>query len=384
MGNAIGFKAPEHAVTYGRANTSLREEEDQSAPQAHSQGRKSYVRKIMCKEAVRGTAAYNDREDHVVSAFSRWDTSGNGRIQLSELKRVIDKLGLKVEPEVIRTILDEMDTGRDGSICVDGFLKWVLEPPSLKQYFDLVQELYDDLTERLGSLTHLLQNETGGDFQLDQAEQDVVVARIRKRAERELTPLISKLFDFHDADSNGFLDNEESIIMFGNFVDQLYDKPESAEAFVGLAEGTSFGRVLRRVCERSLKHASFSGRDIPPHALLTIQAEVKVEINSQRRALSSDDERQKRNFANAFRILDKNKNHELERDEVMSCLLPSSESQNRAFMVALGIWPTDAMLEKLAKRKTEEVLKKMSTPMQAGLLEKAQDQWTAATSLRPK
>jgi Ca2+-binding EF-hand superfamily protein len=68
-----------------------------------------------------GSGANLQRE--MKKAFDMVDTSGNGRLELDELKAALRKLGSKLTDEDVAMLLETVDLARDGSISFEEFTR---------------------------------------------------------------------------------------------------------------------------------------------------------------------------------------------------------------------------------------------------------------------
>ncbi|XP_072985911.1 probable calcium-binding protein CML18 [Typha latifolia] len=59
--------------------------------------------------------------DEVEKVFSRYDANGDGKISASELACVVGALGSVACPNELRSMMDEMDSDRDGFIDLEEF-----------------------------------------------------------------------------------------------------------------------------------------------------------------------------------------------------------------------------------------------------------------------
>jgi len=164
------------------------------------------------------------------------------------------------------------------------------------------------------------------------------------------------------------LDEDESVLFFGNFVSQLMQSPGTVEAIVGLVTCTSYEDVISEACQKAF--SSNSGRNLTEAQQVSVEYknrfEVQMEILSRRHDIDEDADRQKASFREAFRVIDANGDGRLCKEEVRECLLPSAKNDScRNFLSAFGLMATDDELKTIAEGKLVGLLKEEQLARQA-------------------
>ncbi|KAM5570428.1 putative calcium-binding protein CML27 [Rosa sericea] len=87
--------------------------------------------------------------DEVRRVFKSFDANGDGKISTSELGNVLKALGSNVPEDELQRVMVDLDTDRDGFICIDEFNAfWVAGDggsSELKDAFDLYDQDHNGL-----------------------------------------------------------------------------------------------------------------------------------------------------------------------------------------------------------------------------------------------
>lgn len=169
------------------------------------------VSKAICDEALSGAHVRNGVNSSMLDAFEEWDRDGNGWIDQAELGGLLKKLGVKSNKDQLLAIFAEIDLNGDGKIQYEEFCAWLCQAPYLEQYF---QELLKIEKESLDLRLDMAHMQTDKDRQ---QAQRMVFSFTKGQWKERLHPLLSKSFDYHDKDHGGTLEEDESIIFFGNY-----------------------------------------------------------------------------------------------------------------------------------------------------------------------
>jgi hypothetical protein len=75
-----------------------------------------------------------DEETQLKAAFDKVDKDKSGKIDLKELKGMLEELGAKVDEYELEEGMNELDTNSDGTCCFDEFKKWWQSKPAMGYY----------------------------------------------------------------------------------------------------------------------------------------------------------------------------------------------------------------------------------------------------------
>mmetsp|Transcript_89212 Transcript_89212/g.158150 ORF Transcript_89212/g.158150 Transcript_89212/m.158150 type:complete len:360 (-) Transcript_89212:119-1198(-) len=299
-----------------------------------------------------------DKEDYLLQTFKQWDKNGDGQLSLQELSKVLQTCGIDYSQTEMQKLMAAVDLDKNGTVEFEEFSSWLSSCPSLSRYFNEIASLYEDLEVKLEKLS------ADGDME----KYEAVRARAREKADAKLIPLIDEVFVSNDRDGNEVLDEDESVLFFGNFVGQLMKKPGMVEALVGLVTCTSYEDVISEVCQKAF--GSKSGRDLTEAQQVVVEYknrfEVQIAILERRHEIDADADRQKASYREAFKVIDANGDGCLCKEEVRECLLPSAKNDScRKFLAALGLMATDDELKIMAEQKLLGLLKEEQLAVQA-------------------
>lgn len=303
-----------------------------------------------------------DKAGYLQETFRKWDADGDGQLSHGELASMLEACGITLSQKEMQKVMTAVDLDGNGTIELEELTAWLGLSPSLTRYFDMIATLYADLEENLDDLAE--------DDGMEKYEE------VRKQAghdlERKLLPLIDEVFSTNDRDGNGELDEDESALLFGNFVAQLMKKPFMIKAIVGFVTCSSYEDVISEVCETAFSHKS--GQKLTEAERVRLERksrfEVQMEIVKRRSIIYENGHTQKSSFREAFKVIDANEDGCLSKEEVRECLLPSAKNDTcRKFLSALRLMATDDELKLIAAEKVMDVLKEQE------LASKAEQQW---------
>merc|ERR1712232_363135 len=197
--------------------------------------------------------------------------------------------------------------------------------PYIGQYFDaLLQHMKAD-TEKTFSDSRSL-----AEMSLDPSKVAAREKKVRDLLHEQLKPLIEKAFDNHDVNQNGTLSHAESDKLFQNLVSQEAMFMECMGAIV-LSAHTN--QALKKVAamDKSKSDKDYLIQEAEKNAKRAYD-EMKKEtdrfIDGYRKDKRNRDDK-------AFAVMDKNGNHQLEKEEMVQALLPFTDT-NMKFIEALG------------------------------------------------
>jgi len=197
-------------------------------------------KKNMCKAAIAGSSSWEDKETKVVKAFQAWDRDGNGYISTGELTVVLATLNCLTSVSEVEEMMAQADLNNDGNIDYEEMVHWFLRAPHLEEYFITSVDLFFDNAK---SLYNEMKDLGQGVDDIEGTKEVVLeLDRIGTQAQidAKLTPLIKKIFAYHDKDNSGILTYDESIIFFSNFM-ALSGPYMQCLAELNASQNTEFG-----------------------------------------------------------------------------------------------------------------------------------------------
>ena len=134
-------------------------------------------------------------EDEYRAAFDAFDADGNGQVDKSELKSMLERLGLSLAMEKTNALFAAYDRDRNGTIDFDEFEELLytagLDPLGMSD---------DELLSAFNAA------DADGNGVIDREELQALLERLGQPQAKETT---DALFDMYDEDGNGTIDLEE-------------------------------------------------------------------------------------------------------------------------------------------------------------------------------
>lgn len=333
MGSALSSKPLSGATTY--ADSSGR---TGPAPKRRSDGVSAH--KALCKDAVRGAKLHrDDREELLLKCFQKWDDNGDGVITVKELERTLSELGVKVTSNDAAKLFAVADIDEDGTISFAELCHWLCSSPRLVEYFRLIESMNSGLMVELGK-PHT-----------DEQYKDIKKS-IEDSIKTQFPPLIKAILDYSDKDGSGKLEEDESIMFFGNFVDEMMQEPQTIEAIVGLVTHSCSNDLIDEIVDNAMEKTEVAGYNEGTRARVELKLRNAVcnDIMITRRSMEESAELQRNAYVAAFDVMDKNNDVRLCTSEMAHCLVPSFSNKTcRRFLSALGLMKTDAEMKQFAE-----------------------------------
>eukprot|EP00931_Biecheleriopsis_adriatica_P074290 TRINITY_DN48384_c0_g1_i1.p1 TRINITY_DN48384_c0_g1~~TRINITY_DN48384_c0_g1_i1.p1 ORF type:complete len:354 (-),score=70.91 TRINITY_DN48384_c0_g1_i1:237-1298(-) len=313
------------------------------------------AQKKLCKSAVRGATLADDREELLLKCFQEWDSNGDGVISIEEICDALGKLGVKLGSNDKAKLMAVADLNKDAMISFEELCSWLCTSPRVRQYFVLIESLHSDL---LKALDNSIAKGHGERYVETKKKIGVDI-------DKQFPLLIEAMLDYSDKDGSGKLDEDESIIFFANFMEEMVKAPHIIEAIVGLVTHSSLGDIIEKLVNQAITDA---GHDECTRISVEqkLRNEVFVHVVSTRRAIEANADLQRSAYREAFEVMDKDKDCKLCRSEMAQCLIPSFGNEAyRRFLSALGLAATDAEMRKIAECNIDRLLAEESLAKKA-------------------
>lgn len=342
MGSALSTKSPSGATSHADASgaTSYADAGSITGPAPVRRSIGVSAHKALCKNALQGAKLHrDDREELLLKCFQSWDDNGDGVITVKELERTLSELGVKVSSSEAAKIFAVADIDKDGTISFAELCHWLCSSPRLLEYFRLIESMHSGLMGELGKPI------------TDEHYQDIKKS-IGSSIKTQFPPLIEALLDDSDTNCNGKLEEDESIIFFGNFVEEMMQTPQIIEAIVGLVTHSCSADIIDELVENTMKKAEVAGYNESTRARVELKLRNAVcnDIMITRRSIETSAELQRDAYVAAFNVMDKDKDGRLCKSEMARCLVPSFSNKTcRRFLSALGLMKTDAEIKQIAE-----------------------------------
>lgn len=279
-------------------------------------------KKKLCKEAIAGSKTMQDKTDSMKATFRQWDTDGSNSISKDELVKVMEALGVSLSAKDQELLFKEADANNDDSVSYTEFVDWLTTAPNLKRYFEVSEQIMKKNIEDAKALTNQMNRDlmTTGDSNIMKnfgPKMEALQKKSQARVDKELTPIIKKAFAYHDKDSNGYLDKDESLIFFSNYADML---TPFLEGTCQLANSMMRSEDMTRMCQANRSPGKMM--QAFRTELAKVQASYLMNVDKHHQA--------------AFAALDTNNDGKLQEKEVVEALL-HGHRKNEEFMHALGL-----------------------------------------------
>lgn len=264
-----------------------------------------------------------DKTDRMKATFKQWDADGSNTISKDELVKVLEQLGTKLSAKDQELLFKEADANNDNSVSYEEFVDWLTTAPNLKRYFEVSEQITKRNMEDARKLTDQMNKEMmKGNLEIMRTlgpKMEALQKKSQARIDKELTPIIKKAFAYHDKDSNGYLDKDESLIFFSNYADMLSPFLEST---CELANSQQMNMMRMQSPGRLME--AFRAE------MAKLKASYLVNVDKHHHA--------------AFAALDTSGDGKLQEKEVVEALL-HGHRKNEEFMHALGlVVPQEALM----------------------------------------